>query len=370
MAVVNYAASVQGVALRVTRLDSTGRPMVGPENVYVTRSFMRLSFTPEYEEGDEITEKNAAGEVCVTYKSNDTLKRATMELAVCDPDPELTELLTGGVLLKYGPAGYPPAEGSTNTPAPGWPTVAPVPAFPNMTVGYASVRVNEAPNPNGVGIEVWSRAIRNGAQDNDLPYYRWVFPKATLRPSGDRVIENGLLANAFEGWSVGNMNFGTGPADDWYWPDATDRPFLYARDFQQPWKDANGWVDYDALGAVSNPGANPTGPTGLPNPEFGPTMVGVPVAPPGTPAPTAPYWWYTAENPAPAVAGLGVGTQAAPTGPSGPNGRRQSSGPTVGSAAAGVVDPGLTSVVDPLAGPAAPTGPTGSTNGPTGSAVQ
>jgi len=39
---------------------------------------MRVSFTPEYEDGDEITEKNAAGEVCVTYKAPDTLKRATM----------------------------------------------------------------------------------------------------------------------------------------------------------------------------------------------------------------------------------------------------------------------------------------------------
>jgi hypothetical protein len=68
-----------------------------------------------------------------------------------------------------------------------------------------------------------------------------VFPKVTLRPSGDRVIENGLLANAFEGFSVGNLNFGTGPVDDWAWPDATDRPFLYARDTAVPWQGTNGW---------------------------------------------------------------------------------------------------------------------------------
>jgi hypothetical protein len=306
MAVANYAASVQGVALRVTRLNSLGTPLTGPEDVYVTRAFMRVSFTPEYEEGDEVTEKNAAGEVCVTYKSNDTLKRATMELAICDPDPELTELLTGGVLLRLPTTGYPPGDGDTGM-APNWPTKpdgSPV-SYPNNTIGYASVKVNESPNPNGVGVEVWSRAIRDGAMDTELPYYRWVFPKATLRPSGDRVIENGLLANAFEGWSVGNMYFGTGPADDWYWPDATDRPYLYARDWQQPWVSTNGWYDYGT--AVNNPGEKPeiVGPTGVsePNPLYGPTM------------PTGQaYLHYIAENPGPTGIVFAAGAEA-PSGP-------------------------------------------------------
>ena len=296
MAVANYAASVQGVALRVSRLDAMGNPLVGDENVYVTKAFMRVSFTPEYEDGDEVTEKNAAGEVCVTYKSSDTLKRATMEIAVCDPDPELTELLTGGVLLKYGAVGYPPADGGTGA-APGWPTGV---SYANATVGYAAVRVGESPNPNGVGVEVWSRAIRNGAMDTELPYYRWVFPKATLRPSGDRVIENGLLANAFEGWSVGNIYFGTGPADDWYWPDATDRPFAYARDHKQPWSGTNGWVTYSPN--AHNPGEKPLGSTGLVNPAYGPTM------PSGKT-----YYEYVAENPSGPVVLLAQ--QVVPAGP-------------------------------------------------------
>jgi hypothetical protein len=296
MAVANYAASVQGVALRVTRLDAQGNPLKGPEDVYVTRAFMRVSFTPEYEDGDEVTEKNAAGEVCVTYKSNDTLKRATMELAICDPDPEITELLTGGVLLKYDQTGVPPVAPPGTAPSFGA-------DYANATVGYASVKVNDSPNPNGVAVEVWSRAIRNGAVDNDLPYYRWVFPKATLRPSGDRVIENGLLANSFEGWSVGNINFGTGPADDWYWPDATDRPFLYARDFDQPWRVQNGWVDYTAK--ITNPGV-----------PFGATGNDL-VAPSG---PTS-YYAYTAENPD------DTNTRIAPMGPTGPTGGADSPSP-------------------------------------------
>jgi hypothetical protein len=234
--VVNHAASVTGVALRICRLATDGTPLQGATGtVYVTRAFMRVSFTPEYEEGDEVTEKNAAGEVCVTSKAPDTLKRANIELAICEPDPEITELLTGGVLLT--------ASGDTD------------PAMAGKVVGYATQKVGEAPNEDGVGIEVWSQAINNGARDNTLPYWRWVFPKAMLRPSGDRVIENGLLANAFEGYSVGNLNFGTGPTDDWAWPDATDRPFLYARDTEIPWDGSNGWVDNTPY--VADPGESP-----------------------------------------------------------------------------------------------------------------
>jgi hypothetical protein len=95
MATQEYAASIQGVSIRVTRLDSAGNLMTGPADSYTTSAFMRISFTPEYEEGDEITEKGANGVVCVTYKAPDTLKRITMELAICEPDPELSALLSG-----------------------------------------------------------------------------------------------------------------------------------------------------------------------------------------------------------------------------------------------------------------------------------
>ena len=99
MATQDYAASVQGAAIRVTRLNSSGDLMTGDLDSYTTSAFIRMSFTPEYEDGEEITEKAANGTVCVSYKAPDVLKRVTMELAICEPDPELTALLAGGVLL-------------------------------------------------------------------------------------------------------------------------------------------------------------------------------------------------------------------------------------------------------------------------------
>jgi hypothetical protein len=219
----DYAASVQGVAIRVTRLNDTGG-LIATES-YTSKSFIRVSFTPEYEEGDEITEKNADGTVCVTFKAPDTLKRVTMEIAVCDPDPILSSMLSGGVVL---------AGGTTASAEP---------------LGWASAQVGEDPSGNGVAVEVWSRAIVNGKPANPNPYFHWVFPYVKTRLSGDRVIENGLLANTYEGFGVGNDEFDVGPdiagTEDpntqWRWPDVTDRPYMYARTDGFPDVDRGMW---------------------------------------------------------------------------------------------------------------------------------
>jgi hypothetical protein len=229
MATQDYAASIQGVSIRVTRLDANGNLLNGPGDSYTTSAFMRVSFTPEYEEGDEITEKSANGSVCVTYKSPDTLKRITMELAICEPDPELTSLISGGLLLRKNLGTF--AQPDTKS------------------VGWAAPAVGDDPAGNGVSIEVWSLAIKDGKKSATLPYFHWVFPYAKLRQSGDRVIENGLMANTFEGYGLGNINFGDGLDDRWEFPTAAERPYSYARTNWAP-TGRNGF--YTWHGEISN----------------------------------------------------------------------------------------------------------------------
>jgi hypothetical protein len=214
MATQEYAASIQGVSIRVTRLDASGTLLNEPGDSYTTSAFMRLSFTPEYEEGDEITEKGANGAVCVTYKSPDTLKRITMELAICEPDTELTQLISGGLLLRKNLGTY---------------------ASPDRkSIGWSSPATGDDPAGNGVAIECWSHAIIDGKKASTLPYFHWVFPYAKLRLSGDRVIENGLLANTFEGYGLGNTEFSMGLDERWEYPVATERPYSYARNAWAP----------------------------------------------------------------------------------------------------------------------------------------
>lgn len=195
----SYAASVQGAAVRITRLNANGTTATGVSASYVLNSFIRVSFTPDYEEGDEITEKTADGSVCVTYKAADTLKRVTMELAICNADPEFAEIVDGGTLLTSA----------------------------GQSVGYAAPATGVDANPNGIAIDVWSYAVANGTRAGVNPYFRWLFPYAQLQATGERVIENGLMANTFEGYAVGNASYGDGPQNDWNF--VSDRAYAYAR---------------------------------------------------------------------------------------------------------------------------------------------
>lgn len=207
MATQDYAASVQGVAIRVTRLNANGTLSNTPGDSITTTKFIRVSFTPEYEDGDEIIEKAADGTICVTFKAPDVLKRVNLEVAICEPDPEITALLSGGLLL---------------TDADG------------LAVGWSSPLVGEDVSGFGVAVEVWSRAIQSGKPSTVYPYYHWIFPYVKTRQSGDRVIENGLLANTFEGWGVGNMAFGRGIDGRWEWPQSDDRPYSFGRSTWAP----------------------------------------------------------------------------------------------------------------------------------------
>ena len=208
------ARSVNGVALRVSRLDSDGFILPGSNTVYTQKAFMSFQFTPEMEEGEEITEKNADGSICYSSQERSTLKRVTLSLSVCSPDPELEELLLGGTIFKTG----------------------------DEVVGYAAPEAGTVANPDGIAIEAWSRAMNaSGKPIAGSGFYHWVFPYGAFAPAGDRVMENGLMANEYEGWAVGNENFGTGP--DGSWAFSSTAPYQYARAATAP-VDQEGYSDY------------------------------------------------------------------------------------------------------------------------------
>lgn len=175
----DYAASVAGSHIRVTRLNADGTMATGPNASYVTKAFISFSLTPENEAGDEFTQKTAGGEVCISVKNFDSLKRVTLQIAICNPDPEFTEIATGGTLVTSG--------GGTPT-----------------TIGWLAPETGTDALPNGVAIEVWSKAYIDGKPANANRYFHWLVPYAVLTNSGDRVIQNDILATSFEGWGVGN----------------------------------------------------------------------------------------------------------------------------------------------------------------------
>jgi len=206
-AATDFASSVQGVRLRITPLQEDGTK-VPTGHVLVTEGFISQTITPEYEDGEEIAEKSANGQVCISWKAPDTLKRVTVGLSVCSPDPEVAVLLAGGDLL--------------------WSTPG------DEIIGYSAPAVGGALGAP-CALEIWSYANSGGKPAAGLPYWRWIIPYAKLRFDGDREFTNGALANEFSGYGVGNAAL---VLTDWT-EGGLDRPFAYKRVATIP---AVGWT--------------------------------------------------------------------------------------------------------------------------------
>lgn len=284
------AASVQGVCIRATSLAADGTCATGATASYAMDAFVSATITPNYDQGDEISEKNASGVLCVYYRALDTLKNVTIALSICEPDVELTEILSGGTLLattegtnstladdiaigessfqvvaNIGVGAFTIGTGmgqetvvvtgvtGSTTPFTAY-TQFPMtkthagPATPLLgdavtaiatNVGWAAPAFGQFPTPNGVALEVWSYAVQSARRAANNQFFRWVLPLCQIEPSGDRVIENGLMANTFSGYGSGNPFFGDGPAHDWVFP--SDRAYQYARDNAAP-SGVNGYV--------------------------------------------------------------------------------------------------------------------------------
>jgi hypothetical protein len=206
------AASIHCVAMRVAQLDASGAPTAGLKQ-YVSDSLTRIDFNADIEAGPEISDRNAAGVLVVTWKIMDVIKRLVMTVELVTPDPELEVILSGGVVYT-----------GTGSPAP--------------VIGMQYPPVNVEAVPNGVGIEAWTRAVVNGHQPVDLPWMRWIFPKVRLRKS-NRTADVNRMATVLEGFGDENAQFGAGPAGDithdvsrvtqWYRDTAFPTPVLGAQ---------------------------------------------------------------------------------------------------------------------------------------------
>ena len=119
------AGSLFALGIRVTKLGPTGAPLPGARNSYVSDALVQAQLGLEYEDGDEIVQKNGAGLVCLTYKAPDSLKRGTIEgLQICQPDPNLLAMMVGGNVLMEG----------------------------DREVGYQAPEVGTDPTPYGVSV--------------------------------------------------------------------------------------------------------------------------------------------------------------------------------------------------------------------------
>ena len=219
MSDASRAISLYAVRMRVTRLGPSGAPLVGPDNMYVTDSFVRVDYTPTYNESDAITKPNGRGTLCLNVRPKKQLTGVEMTVEICDDDPMLSELLGGGTVLTTGAGAD--------------------------VVGY-QLPLGDDPETNGVSVEVWTEAWAGDSQVADLPWFHYVFPKTALSPT-ERTLAAEPGEVAFEGTGGENREWGEGPAGDWTHSSRAAMQFI--RTSVEPPAPTNGYVPVAAPAA-------------------------------------------------------------------------------------------------------------------------
>lgn len=192
-------ASILAVAMRVALLDAAGATPAGPDSMYVTDALVQFQWQPTIENGLDLMQRKGNGDLCVFTKTPDITKRYEVTLNLCTPDPELVQLLAGGVLLETS----------------------------STAVGYGAPLLGQDPTPNGVSVEIWSEAITGDVPAADNPYFWWAFPKVKFEKMEQTTLEAGIKATSYSGYMYENPGWGDGPNNDWTWN--SDRAFQWVR---------------------------------------------------------------------------------------------------------------------------------------------
>lgn len=201
---------VQACRIRVARLAVDGAPAPGASGLYVSKALVSLAFRWEISTGAEIAEPNACGEEMVYFKAPDNVRRGSVTIRIITPDPQLSEMLSAGVVLTNGAA-----------------------------VGAGAPPLGLVPDDAPVSIELWAKRIRAGKADPTFPWARWAYPYITnLRPE-DHEHANANLATSFVGDAFENENWFDGPTNDW--PVASDRVWQWIPTADDPPADVCGY---------------------------------------------------------------------------------------------------------------------------------
>lgn len=177
---------LQACRIRVADLGATGAPVIGAGHVYVTDAFQKVTLSPQYQDGDEITEKNACGATFIDFLADPSFTRVDISLDLLTPDPYLHKMLVAGsVLLTLG----------------------------DTSVGWAFPPVGEVTG-NGVSIEVWCKRVSDGALSQVHPYAHWAMPLVRSMRVGDKEFSSTAQHSLLTGQCNENANWGDGPGND------------------------------------------------------------------------------------------------------------------------------------------------------------
>ena len=181
---------VKGKMLRATKLDQCGNPLRGaggwPVHV-VTKGFVTVEYEPEFDDGEEIDQRDANGDSCVYEPSRRRVKFYNVTVTACKVDPELYSMFTGMpvVLDEDGVA----------------------------TGMRVTTRVNMT---SAVALELWSGTSLKKCASGATPRPRFgyfLLPQVIDGHVADFTIENGASNFTLTGKAIEGEGWGVGPYD-------------------------------------------------------------------------------------------------------------------------------------------------------------
>lgn len=185
--VAQCVSPIQARVARLVKLDSCGNPVTGASSaVVVTNGFISIEPSPQYEDGEEHSQRKADGSLCVYQKDPSELTRVELTTTFCVIDPDAIVVITGERLLT------------------------------TASVTGSGVAYGEGQLTARHSLEVWQPIVGAGACDagGNQQFLYWAFPNV-----GNAKIEDFTFENApFEFTTMAETK-AVGPlwdlGDDW-----------------------------------------------------------------------------------------------------------------------------------------------------------
>lgn len=181
----NCFTPIRGRRMRVTRVDTIGRPVPGECSTVVTSGFVNVEMTAEIEEGEETTVRTAGGELCVSEKGADQLKWINVSIEFCQVDPDLFSMInpTWTKLLDHN----------------------------GQTIGWEESHNYSV--DSGFALECWSDVTGYTPSDPNAEgaWVYYLLPFVVGGTLGDMTIENGAVSFTITGRTKKGSQWGKGP---------------------------------------------------------------------------------------------------------------------------------------------------------------
>lgn len=196
---------IKATVMRLVKLDSCGVPVTGASSaVIVQDGFISIAASPQYDTGDEFTQKTANGTLCINQKDPDSFQRVDLEMTWCVMDPDALTLLAGERLL------------TTGSPVTG-----------------TGVVFGEGVNAIHYSLEVWQPVSGAGActSSGAQQYVYWAFMNVGNGSVGDFTFENAAFSFVTSGSTFSaSPLWGSGPGTAGPWIDQTTPQKVMAGD--------------------------------------------------------------------------------------------------------------------------------------------